>query len=836
MNLSPMNRPLLLIVFFFCIQAEFFAQNTEWNSSQIFHEISKLQNTGSVLYLAAHPDDENTRLISWLANEAKVRTGYLSLTRGDGGQNLIGTEKGALLGVLRTQELLEARKIDGGEQFFTRAVDFGYSKSATESFEKWGEKEILADLVFAIRTFQPDIIITRFPPNRKAGHGHHEASALLAEEAFKVAADPSAFPSQLEFVQPWKTQTLMHNSGTWFIKNLEKIAAESNDYLKIDVGSFNPVLGESYNTIASKARSQHKCQGFGTILERGEQFEYLKFVDGKKPQTSLFEHLDLSWESLHPKADIDIGVNYILDQFDFQNPSASIPSLVALYNFVDQLPSDRAIVNYQKEKIIELISACAGLWIEALAQSSFACRSEFVPVKIECMQRSSFPISLESIQYNAKDSSLNKSLTNKKRAFPIQYEIERNASFSSPFWLNEPFENRFGVDNPTIRNNPENIPSQNIWFNLKIDLGEQAFNFQIERPLQYKWEDKANGEQYEQFNVLPELSMSVLDKNVLFANSEVKNVRVKLTAHSAHQKGILQPNLQKGWMISPKSQAFEMTEKGEEIIFSFQVKPPEQSAVSALKFEAKTNSNTFNKEHFKIAYPHITNQSVLLNAQSQLVNIQFNKSKNSIGYIPGSGDEIPAALNAMGYEVTIIPSEKILETSLQDFETIVIGIRAYNTQNALIAGHKKLMRYIEQGGNLIVQYTTNRNLVLDEIGPYPFRLSTDRVTDENAKMTYEPDHPLLSFPNKITDEDLSGWVQERGLYFADEWDSRYESVFKMNDKGEDPKSGSTLFCNHGKGTYIFTGISFFRQLPAGIPGAYRLFANFIEYQQIEEKE
>jgi len=830
-NIKSLNKSVLLVFSLLLIQSNFFSQNREWNSSQIFHEISKLKNTGSVLYLAAHPDDENTRLISWLANEAKVRTAYLSLTRGDGGQNLIGTEKGALLGTLRTQELLEARKIDGGEQFFTRAVDFGYSKSADESFEKWGKKEILADVVFAIRKFQPDIIITRFPPNRKAGHGHHEASALLAEEAFEAAADPSAFPSQLEFVQTWQTKTLLHNSGTWFLKNLEKIAKESNDYLKIDVGTYSPILGESYNTIASKARSQHRCQGFGSILDRGEHFEYLKYVAGEKPEKEIFENIDLSWSGLNSKADIDAGVSYILENFNFQDPSFSIPSLVALYEFIDQLPNQRAIVSYKKEKVLEIISACAGLWIEALASEEFACRSENVNVKIEALQRSSFPIIMESAYFNSRDSLLNKKLSNKKRSFPIQFEIGSNASYSNPFWLNKKFVNRYQVDNPVIRNFPEKESSHKVWFNLKLDLKEKPFYFKIARNIQYKWEDKANGEQYENFNIHPELSISAIDKNVLCTNSESKLVRVKLSAHKGSQLGVLYPQLDSGWVISPQSIPFDLKEKGDEVILNFQIVPPKRSEASSLSFQAKTASGFYTKELFEINYSHIRNQSVLLDSKVQLANIQFQKKKNNIGYIPGSGDEIPLALEAMGYKVTLIPSEEILVSDLSDFETIIVGIRAYNTQDALIGANKKLMQYIMDGGNLIVQYNTNRNLLVDEIGPYPFNLSSKRVTDENSRISYDSSSTLLNYPNLLGEEDFENWVQERGLYFADSWDNSYSTLFKMSDKEEEALSGSVLYCDYGKGTFIYSGISFFRQLPAGIPGAYRLFANFIEYRQ-----
>ena len=827
-----MNAPWMkyLVVLLLLTTNSFLAQIPEWNSSRIYHEIEKLKNTTSVLYIAAHPDDENTRLISWLANEAKVRTAYLSLTRGDGGQNLIGNEKGASLGVLRTQELLQARKIDGGEQFFTRAVDFGYSKSAEESFEKWDKEKLLEDVVFAIRKFQPDIIITRFPPSRKAGHGQHEASAILAEEAFLAAADKSRFPSQLEFVDPWRCQRILHNSSPWFIPNLEEIAEKSDRYITIDVGGFNPLLGESYNTIASKSRSQHRCQGFGTILQRGKHIEYLKYVGGSKVNKDLFEGIDQSWNSIKGGKKINRFVELILTNFDFSNPSSSINALIELHNSISQISNKRSIVKFQKQRLENIIAACAGLWCEALAQVPYAHPGDRVVVDIEVLQRSPLKLDLISVYYNSKDSVLSKEINNQKRVFPINYRIPQNQNYSIPFWLEENYSNLYNVHDPMLRNLPEQATDQHVFLTFKVGSSENELLLKIKLPVKYKLEDKADGEQYRNLDILPELSVGSLNQNVLFSNEKKKKIQIALHAYADEQKGELIPFLEDGWRIYPKSYSYELS-KGEEELVEFEIAPPEYSSTSLVRFEAQTSNKTFKNEVVEIDYSHIEKQVILQECQLRLVKIDIKRNKKLIAYIPGAGDEVVPNLEAIGYQVDVIQANELSTKNLHTYESVLIGIRAYNTKVDLVALRRKLLDYVNMGGNLIVQYNTSMNLLTEELGPYPFQLSRLRVTKEEAEVRFISDHKILKQPNKISQADFKDWVQERGLYFADEWSENYDSIFSMNDPGEEACEGSTLVCDYGKGTFIFTGLSFFRQLPAAVPGAFRLFVNLIEYKQ-----
>ncbi|MEM7161324.1 MAG: PIG-L family deacetylase [Bacteroidota bacterium] len=827
---------LFFISIFICQITYSKSQRANWNSSKIYHEIEKLKNTGTVLYLAAHPDDENTKLISWLANEAKVRTIYLSLTRGDGGQNLIGTEKGASLGVLRTQELLAARRIDGGEQLFTRAVDFGYSKEAKETFEKWDKEKILADLVFAIRSVQPDIIITRFPPDKRAGHGHHQASAILAEEAFKLAAKEDAFVSQFEFVRPWQVKRLMHNSSKWFDKNLGESSNKKSQSITINVGTYNTLLGENLNSIASRARSQHKCQGFGTRIDRGDEIEYLKYVAGLKPKNSLFEDIKMDWKRVGERADIEEGVDFILENFDFKKPAKSIPSLIALYQFMDQIPQKMAIVPYKKERLLDIITACAGLHYEANAQVEYACKGEEVTVDLSTLNSSELVIRLKSIIWNNKDSILNKKLNNQLRIFPINYKVPLNANYSQPFWLNSEYESSYVVNDPVLRNLPENPVDHYVRLQFEIKNDNEIFTFSRKCAIKYTWEDKVKGELKRDLVVLPKLTLSPLQKSVVLKNKETKKLRIKLSSHANAQKGLIYPiEVPDLIEVIPDSISFSLNQNEEEIV-EFELRAAEGNYLRNLKFAASSNGKIFAQELVEVDYDHFDPQILLKDCETRLSSLNIKRSKNKLAYIAGSGDKVPEALIEMGYTIEIIERDEILEKDLAKFETILIGIRAFNIDDQLKIAHRKLMKYVEDGGHLIVQYNTFHNLKIDNIGPFPITLSRLRVTDENASVQIINKHEILSQPHEISAADFDNWVQERGLYFAEQWDDQYTPLFSMADAGEDQLKGSTLICHHGQGSFIYTGISFFRQLEAGVPGAYRLFSNFIEYEQKHSQE
>ncbi|HZM00253.1 MAG TPA: PIG-L family deacetylase, partial [Planctomycetota bacterium] len=356
------------------------------DGAEILHGLHKLEVVGSALYIAAHPDDENTRLITWLSQGRKVRTAYLSLTRGDGGQNLIGSELGDALGVLRTQELLEARRIDGGEQFFTRAVDFGYSKSPEESFAKWGRQEVLGDIVRVIRRFRPDVIITRFAPDGSGGHGHHTASALLAHEAFDLAADPAAFPEQLaEGLRPWQAQRLFFNGSTWWRSELPELAAQDpGRWVRVDVGGFDPLLGASYTEIAGRSRSQHKSQGFGAAETRGEQLEYLRLDRGAPLEApELFDGIDLGWSRVEGGSRVQDSLRELIEAYEPRAPERSLPRLVGLVSALDELAASpspgREWARWKAEAARELILQVCGTVVQAASSAPRAAAGGTLP-------------------------------------------------------------------------------------------------------------------------------------------------------------------------------------------------------------------------------------------------------------------------------------------------------------------------------------------------------------------------------------------------------------------------------------------------------------------------
>lgn len=822
-----MNKVLFLLFCSFGIGVSSSAQVPKtYSTADIRLELNKLNTVGSVLYIAAHPDDENTRLITWLANEKCVRTAYLSLTRGDGGQNLIGTEKSELIGVLRTQELLAARRTDGGEQFFTRAVDFGYSKNPGETFDKWERQEVLSDVVWVIRQFRPDIIITRFPSEGGGGHGHHTASAMLAEEAFELAADPNAFPEQLQLVKPWQPLSLYHNASSWWNKELPTIAANSDEYCIVDIGAYNPILGRSYNEIAAESRSQHRSQGFGSARQRGKTPEYLRYVKGKKMPKDLFSGLDVSWNRLKDSEKISGAIQNIIKNYKADNPAASVKPLTELYSLLGKLPDEHYKLLKQKQ-VKKLIAACAGLWIEAVSQEAIYGQGNTIKLLLTLLNRSATAIHVKNISLKGKMVHTKASLLKNNEPFQLDLTTLAEKPFTHPYWLNKPYGNLFDVAEQSQRGlaeNPAQIP-------LTATLNIEGLEIEVEVPVVYKWVDRSKGELYEPVAILPVVSIKP-EKNIyLFNTTAVQELTVVVKSNADSISGVVKIDVPDRWKPSPESQPVRINRKGEEVRLTFQLMPTKnaENGNATFSFESFNSSvSSVNYNVQKIAYEHIPSQYVLKTAQAALVKMDLNLGKKNIGYLMGSGDEIPQSLEAVGYNITLLDPAVLSLTDLSKFDAVITGVRAYNTLKELEFGYKYLFHYVKNGGNLIVQYNTQPSTVTDSIGPYPIKFGRGRVTDENAEAKIlNPSHPLLNFPNKIVSSDFEGWVQERGLYFAAEWDNQYEPLISWNDPDETPQHGGLLFCSYGKGTYIFTGISFFRQLPAGVPGSYRLFANLI---------
>jgi LmbE family N-acetylglucosaminyl deacetylase len=806
-------------------------QPKKLNSSEIYEAVQKLNFLGSVLYIAAHPDDENTRLISYMSNEVKARTAYLSLTRGDGGQNLIGPEIRELLGVIRTQELLAARGVDGGEQRFTRANDFGYSKHPDETLEIWNKDDVLSDVVWTIRNFKPDIIINRFD-HRTPGttHGHHTSSAMLSMEAFDLANDASKYSSQLNLTETWQPKRLFFNTSWWFYGSQEKFEkADKSNMINFDIGVYYPTKGMSNNEVAAIASSQHLCQGFGRLSQRGTQQEYIEFLKGEPlgNNNDVFDGIDTTWNRINGGQDIGNILYDIEKNFNFKNPATHLPQLLKAYRLLQNVNNE----HWKKLKTKELkiiIEACAGLYLEVSANTPNAAPNATVSLNIEALNRSNANIGLVSFNLSSLENGISKNMKlpeNKKLNFEEGLTIPKNMHYTTPYWLNKKSSlGMYHVENTEWIGKPETPRALKVDFNLTIE----GTPITITKPVVYRYSKPDKGELYRPFEIIPEVSASISDKVFIFENDQQKEIEITVKAGHDAIEGYVQMAYPNDWSVYPEKQKIEIVNKGDIQKVIFTVIPPKGQSEGLITPMVNINDEFYTDELIEIDYSHIPYQTVLMPSVSKVVRLDIKKRGNNIGYIEGAGDVVPESLRQIGYNVTIIKPEQITTENLVNFDAIVVGIRAYNILDELKFKQKYLLDYVKEGGNMIVQYNTNRRIKTSNIAPYELKLSRDRVTDENAEVQIlEPNHSLLNFPNKITIQDFEGWVQERGLYFPNQWSNEFTPLLAMNDKGETSKKGSLLIAKYGKGNYIYTGLSFFREFPAGVSGAYKLFANLL---------
>lgn len=799
-----------------------------WNAADIKLQLQQLDTLGSVLYLAAHPDDENTRLLGYLAREKLYRTGYLSLTRGDGGQNLVGNEQGELLGLIRTQELLAARRIDGAEQFFTRAEDFGFSKNPQETFTIWNKEKILGDVVWMIRQFRPDVIICRFPADSRAGHGHHTASAMLAAEAFDAAANPARYPEQLRYVQPWQVKRLLWNTYSFGSMN-----TTSPDQFKIDVGAFNYLLGRGYGEIAAESRSQHKSQGFGVPASRGSQLEYFTTIKGEAPRTGLLDGINTTWERVPGGQAVGSLVSKALAGYRMDDPAASVPSLLAIRKAIQALP-DGYWRNQKLRETEQLILACAGLWMEAYSATPVVVPGRPMEAKVQLLNNSRIPVQVLQIALTGKDSAFQRQPLVAGKLITVDQPLTVPAAtpVSQPYWLQEHHTSgTYEIKDPLLVGRPENIPALQASIRLNIDGQELT----VTRPLQYKHTDPVKGELYEPLVIAPPVVANLGNQVFIFTGAASQPVTVKLKAMTDHTSGVLKLRLPEGFRSSPESQPFNLEREGDEQEITFSLTPQqgqEGNRIDTLVAAVEVNGKAYTQSLQTISYDHIPSIALFPQAAARVVTVRLEHNGKRLGYIAGAGDMVAAALRQVGYEVTPLDEKDIMGGRLQQYDAIITGVRAYNTNERLKYWQPRLLEYVKNGGVLLVQYNTSGSLVTEQLGPFPFSLTRDRVTDEAAAVSFlQPNNEIMRYPNTLDQHDFEGWVQERGLYFTGNTPSSYQKLFAMNDKGDKPLDGSTVVAAYGKGRYVYTSLSFFRQLPAGVPGAYRLFVNLISVKQ-----
>lgn len=800
-----------------------------YTSAQLFEMLQKAQVLGSVLYVAAHPDDENTRMISYLANKENYETTYLSLTRGDGGQNLIGSEIQELLGVIRTQELLAARRIDGGKQMFSRANDFGYSKNPTETLKVWNEDEVLADVVWAIRKIQPDVIINRFSndPNSRT-HGHHTSSAILSTRAFDLSNDPSQYPEQLQYVDTWQANRLMWNTSWWFYRSRENFAkVDKSKMVAVDVGVYYPLKGKSNTEIAAESRSQHQCQGMGSTSSRGQSIEYLEFLKGHQPTEDLFSGINTTWSRVPGGAMIGEKLSQIENNFNHVNPSASVPALAEVYAAIQQLP-DGKWKSLKSKEVKDLLVGCMGLFAEAITTDYSTVAGGSVGLNIEMINRSEVPVELKGIEIPSIDFDTTLSST---LAWESPFKWSKNVHFdtesasTNAYWLNDQWElGMYTVEDQEKRGLPETPQMHEVHFELELE----GRSFEITRPFVYKKTDRVVGEFYRPFEIIAPVSVELDNKVEIMVDESPRTISVSVKAGKDNCQGALSLDIPEGWEVSPQSIPFELSIKGEKAFYEFELIPPSGDSEGRIVPIAKVDGTDYSRSEVIIEYGHIPTQTIYRPASAKVVKLDLKKYGHNIGYIMGSGDAIPASLEQIGYNVRLLDESYIQSNDLSVYDAIIVGIRAYNTNDWMKYQQAKLLKYVEEGGTMIVQYNTSRGLVTSDLGPYPMKLSRDRVSVEEAPVKIlAPDHAVMNEPNPITLADFDGWIQERGLYFPNEWDDRYTPILSSNDPGEPARDGGLLVAAYGQGHYVYSGYSWFRELPAGVPGAYKIFANLV---------
>lgn len=807
----------------------------ETGSLRVKHGIEKLERLGSVLMIAAHPDDENTALLAYFARGRKLDTAYLSLTRGEGGQNLIGSEQGELMGLIRTQELLAARRIDGARQFFTRAIDFGFSKTADETLAKWGREQVLADTVWTIRKFQPDVIVTRFSGTPRDGHGHHQSSAILAKEAFSAAADPKRFPEQLKHVSPWQAKRAFWNVFA-FTRQMREEAAKMPGKITLDVGAFDPELGFSFGEIAGISRSLHRSQGMGAGERKGAQPEFLALVAGEPAQSDPFDGIGTAWPDRVPGSEAIVNaLQSARTAFRPETPESALPALLAARAKILELAPRHPWAARKLAAIDEVIADAAGLWADASTPRQTAVTGGKLPIQLTAIVRSRTAATFDSVDLTGFASDIKQ-----QPARPLEFNKPAQVTLEAtlpdqpnqPYWLAEvPAETLYRISDPLRIGEPE--PGNEPVARFRFGIGGQTI--EVTRLVRNRYVDPVRGELTRPLIIAPPVSVGFSERSIVFPSAASKTIEVQVRGNQDKASGSVRVTAPTGWRVEPAARDFSIEDAGAVVAAQFTVTPPSGDARGQLRAVATIQGRELAHSLRTIDYEHIPPQTVFPEARAAIVRTDAKLLSKRIGYIMGAGDDVPAALRQLGAEVTLLAPADLARTDLASFDAIVTGVRAYNVHKDLRANQSRLLEYVERGGTMIVQYNVAPSgfmggdpKILDKIGPYPLQVSSDRVTVEDAPLRpTRPDHFLLQAPNRITLADYEGWVQERGLYFARTWDSSYSPLWEVADPGEKASQGATLYASHGKGVYIFSPMSWFRQLPAGVPGAYRIFANFL---------
>jgi LmbE family N-acetylglucosaminyl deacetylase len=860
---------------------------------EIRQSLERLLTLGNVMMIGAHPDDDREVVLAYLARGRHIRTAYLSLTRGEGGQNLIGPEQGDELGIIRTQELLSSRRIDGAEQYFTRAIDFGFSKTADETFTKWPREQVLGDVVWNIRRFRPDVIVLCFSGTPRDGHGHHQVSAILGKEAFTAAADPSKFPEQLAYVQPWQAKRLMQNpiGLQQTDQKGDQKGKEEEDRLDIDPGDYSPELGYSYGEIGGMSRSTNRSQGQGSAERKGTQKSYLITVAGDKPKKDVFDGIDITWNRIPGGAPIGKVLAQALDSFAPAHPEALLPALAQARPMLAEIAqtTKNPLAADKLKELDETMALVSGLWLEAQASSATITPGGNLRVAITALVRSPGPVTLTGVKLTGMEGAPALDLApavlvnNQPSQYTMNVKIPENQPYTQPYWLALPKNgNLYSVRDPREIGNAESTPALEAHFTVRVE----GLDLELVRPVQNRYVDQVYGELVRPLAVVPPVAVDLTEHSLVFADNKPRKIEVPVRSNSGKPSGDVHLEVPAGWSVEPASRHFELSGAGDQTTLAFELTPPASAATGRIRAVAQVGGRSVAMDTEAIEYPHIPIQVLFPAADASLVRADIRNLSKNVGYVMGAGDQVPPSLRQIGCDVTLLAPEDLSHGDLSRFDAIVTGVRAWNTRADLRANYQRLFDYASNGGTVVVQYSRaeaagpaggrgpapaaggaqpagnpaaapasgtargggrGRGAAapepaptgpiealaaepgpLEHIAPYAIHVSNDRVTVEEAPITFpNPQLALLHAPNEITNADFEGWVQERGLNFADRWDARYLSVLESHDPGEEPLPGGMLYTKYGKGAYVFSAYDWFRELPAGVPGAYRVFANML---------
>lgn len=811
----------------------------------ILHDLKRLQQMGSVLYIAAHPDDENTELLAYLARGRNYRTAYLSLTRGDGGQNVLGADLGSKLGMARTQELMAARQIDGAQQFFSRAIDFGFSKNYIETLKVWDKDAVLSDVVRVIRQFKPDILITRFATSPGGTHGHHTASAVLAKEAFALAGDPKAYPDQIkQGLEPWQPKRVIWNTSRW---QKEKIDPKAPT-LKILTDGKDAITGESFVDIAERSRSMHKTQGFDQFklpIDPGPRTESFQHISGDRAETDIMDGIDTSWARIKGGEKIGTEIEAIIASYDLKDPAASVDKLFALRKDLAALAASDSsahsgmlsVIHEKQRGLDTIIQHAIGLRVETtIAQADVVPGDEVQLTHTALIEKTKESDKIHIQWLGARLPEIEKTIDHKQNlvagqpaSFTSKQSLPSTALLEQPWWLRvEGTAGLVEVDDPKLIGTAVNAPTFPIIYRFKIN--GQSFDL-ADFPVHIKTAELGTIRQ--PLAVISPISLHLDVETLIATAGQAKTITVEATAARAPIAGTLRLEAPAAWHITPASTPIAFDKIGESKRYTFTIQAPDNTNGCAdwqarIIASAKIKDVEYKTRRETVTYSHLPTQILHAPAAVRAVKLDLVTSGTTVGFIPGAGESLPEQLQQMGYKVIVFDKDKPQLTDLQKCDAIILGVRAFNVRQGIDSWMPLLMSYVEQGGTLIAQYNRPDKLMTQNIAPYKLTISSGRVTDETAPMKIlEPASPILNTPNKLTKADFDGWVQERGLYFAGSWDEHFKPILACNDADEAPLQGGLLVAPYGKGHYIYTGLSLFRQLPAGVPGAYRLLANMI---------